>query len=123
ADGGGRKGERDQDREAEDEAAREKRGRGLRGHVLGILGGSPFPVNTGTASGRAASHAEGCTMGNCAPEPTPRSWGTALFAGLYFATLAGALMKIVPKFSEVYRQVKVPMPGPTELLMTLSDLA
>jgi type II secretory pathway component PulF len=32
-------------------------------------------------------------------------------------------MKIVPKFSEVYRQVKVPMPGPTELLMTLSDLA
>ncbi|HVE39327.1 MAG TPA: hypothetical protein VNM14_05520 [Planctomycetota bacterium] len=62
-------------------------------------------------------------MGESAPEPKPRSWGTALYAALSLASLAGILMKIVPQFAEVYRQVKVPMPGATLILVSLSDMA
>jgi hypothetical protein len=62
-------------------------------------------------------------MGESTSEPKPRSWGTALFAAIYLASLAGVLMKIVPKFSEVFRQVKIPTPVATSLLMTLSDVA
>jgi type II secretory pathway component PulF len=58
-----------------------------------------------------------------APKANPRSWGTALFAALYLATLAGILMKIVPQFDEVYRHVKVPMPGLTLILVSISHAA
>ena len=60
-------------------------------------------------------------MDESAPEPKPRSWGTALYAGLCLASLAGIVMKIVPMYGDFFRQVKVPMPGATLMLVSLSD--
>ena len=58
-----------------------------------------------------------------APPPIVRKWDVALYTFNGLAVSAEILMGITPKFSEVYRQVKVPMPGSTLTLMTLSDLA
>jgi hypothetical protein len=58
-----------------------------------------------------------------AREPQPSSWGTSLFAAVYLLSFAGMLIKIVPKFGEVFRQVKVPMPGTTLMLLWISDAA
>jgi len=58
-----------------------------------------------------------------APASNSRPWGLALLAGIYLASLAGIVMHIVPRFGEVYRQVKVPMPGATLALVSLSELA
>jgi type II secretory pathway component PulF len=55
------------------------------------------------------------------PKAKPRSWGTALYGALCLGSLAGILMKIVPMFGQVFRQVKVPMPATTLFLMRLSD--
>lgn len=57
------------------------------------------------------------------PPPNVRSWDVALTAFVSLAITAGVLMGIVPKFEEVFLQVKVPMPGMTLLLMTWSGIA
>ncbi|MBI3856320.1 MAG: hypothetical protein HY293_11580 [Planctomycetes bacterium] len=59
------------------------------------------------------------------PPPPPRrlSWDLGIGALLWLAFPAVALLEIVPRFGEVYRQVKVPMPGITLTAMTLSEAA
>jgi len=58
-----------------------------------------------------------------APERKPTSWGISLFAGIYLASIAGILMHVVPKFGEMFRQVKVALPGITCALLAISDAA
>ena len=54
------------------------------------------------------------------PPPPVRRWDLALITLAYFGATAAGLMLVVPKFEEVFRQVKVPMPGLTLMVMTLS---
>lgn len=55
------------------------------------------------------------------PPPTPRSTMVAIVALLGLVLTTVVLVCVVPKFEEVFRQVKVPMPGMTLFLMSLSD--
>jgi type II secretory pathway component PulF len=55
-----------------------------------------------------------------APPPPVRRWDLALMTLGYFAVTAAGLMVIVPKFETVFLQVKIPMPGLTLMVMSLS---
>jgi hypothetical protein len=57
------------------------------------------------------------------PQRQPRTWGLSLGGALYLAVTTFILMKIVPRFEEVYRQVKIPLPAWTEALLALSRAA
>ena len=59
------------------------------------------------------------------PPPAPRrlSWDLGISSLLWLTFPAVALLEIVPKFGEVYRQVKVPMPSITLTAMWLSEAA
>jgi len=60
------------------------------------------------------------------PEPPPpapvRRWDLALATLAYFGATAAGLLLIVPKFEEVFLQVKVPMLGLTLCVMSISGL-
>src|SRR5436190_316880 len=58
-----------------------------------------------------------------APVRKATSWGISLFAGIYLASIAGILIHIVPKFGQVFRQVKVALPDMTRALLAISDAA
>ena len=59
--------------------------------------------------------------------PVPRartySWCLATSTFLSLAAAAGALWFVVPKFAEVYEQVKIPMPAATLSIVALSRWA
>ena len=57
------------------------------------------------------------------PQPRVRRWDVAFSVLSGLAGSAFILMRIVPKFGEMFRQVKVPMPSLTLMVMNLSDLA
>ncbi len=61
------------------------------------------------------------------PAAPPRkpgfSWCLALSVLLWFGGVLAALWFVVPKFAEVYEQIKVPMPSATLTILALSDLA
>jgi hypothetical protein len=57
------------------------------------------------------------------PEPRVRRWDVALSAFTGLIGCAGILMFIVPRFGDVYRQIRAPMPGWTLMVLSLSDLA
>jgi hypothetical protein len=57
------------------------------------------------------------------PRPKPRSWGIALGGAIYLVVTTFILLQIVPRFDEVYRQVKIPLPSATEALLALSRAA
>src|SRR5687767_5822765 len=55
------------------------------------------------------------------PPPLPRTRDVAILAFLGLVLTAIVLAAVVPKFGEVFRQVRVPMPGMTLFVMSLSD--
>ena len=55
------------------------------------------------------------------PHPVPQSGSLAAAATLSLAIFAAVLVTVVPKFAEVFRQVKIPLPGTTLTLMRLSE--
>jgi type II secretory pathway component PulF len=55
------------------------------------------------------------------PRPPPRSTDLAVLGLLGLGLMAFLLTAVAPKFGEVFRQVKVPMPGSTLMVMTLSE--
>ena len=58
-----------------------------------------------------------------APPPRNRSWGVALSAALHSTAAAMVLIEIVPRFEQVFRKVKVPLPNLTLAVVSLSNLA
>jgi len=56
-----------------------------------------------------------------ASPPPARSWDLALATLGFFTATAAGLLLIVPKFDEVFRQVKVPMPGLTLMVTAVSE--
>lgn len=59
------------------------------------------------------------------PSPGPpkvRSWDVALSAFELLAIIVVGSMIVAPKFEEMFRQVKVPMPGLTLQVMSLSSV-
>jgi hypothetical protein len=57
------------------------------------------------------------------PEPRIRKWDVSLSTFTGLTGCAGILTFIAPMFGHVFRQMKVPMPGWTLMMMQLSDLA
>lgn len=55
------------------------------------------------------------------PPPLPRSRSVAAAAVLGVAILGAILIALVPKFAEVFRQVRIAIPGSTLALMDLSQ--
>jgi hypothetical protein len=57
------------------------------------------------------------------PEPRVRKWDVALSAFTGLIGCAGILMFIAPRFGDIHRQIKVPLPSWTLMVLSLSDLA
>ena len=56
--------------------------------------------------------------------PTRRCfWGISLRVTCYQLVVATILVKIVPRFSEVYKQVKIPLPWSTLMLVGVGQAA
>lgn len=53
--------------------------------------------------------------------PPVRRWILPLMTFVYFAVTAIRLLHVIPKFGEVFRRVKVPMPAVTLSVVSLSD--
>jgi len=55
------------------------------------------------------------------PPPPVRRWDLALMTLVYFGITAVGLLLIIPKFDEVFQQVKVPMPSLTLCVVRISS--
>lgn len=57
------------------------------------------------------------------PPPRPKRWDVALSVFTGLIGCAGILMVISPFVGHVFRQIKVPMPGWTLMMLNLSEVA